>query len=324
MELRRYWQIIWRYWPVVAVLTLVGVIAALQYYVSNKPTFQAVATVNVTQDPSPNDSYSGIYANQASDYVNDELVKIITGNIFMKDVSSQLKEGSINFSPDELKGMVQVEPKNRTLTITASNNDQNAALKIAQTVANTLQNSAATYTAPRQVQVRIIDFPNQSNLNGGRNVLLAVVRILAGFLAGIALAFLLAYLDNKVRSKDEVEELLGLPVMGAIPVASKLEAITATQAVPQPEDPIVSARLNSVQRPVALPPVERPAPYIPAELPVAQPAERSALNGESRDGGYSISTEPEEVGATVVPAKPRRAPRPRKEPAQAKDELPRR
>ena len=318
MELRRYWQILWRYWPVVAMLTLVGVIAALQYYVSNKPTFQAVATVNVTQDPSPNDPYSGIYANQASDYVNDELVKIITGNVFMKDVSSQLKEGNINFTPDELKGMVQVEPKNRTLTITAGNGDQNAALKIAQTVANTLQNSVAQYTAPRQVQVKIIDFPNQSNLNGGRNVLLAVVRILAGFLAGIALAFLLSYLDNKIRSKDEVEELLGLPVMGAIPVASKLEATTATQAVQQTEDPIVSARLNPVQRPVTLPSLEKPAPYIPAEQPVVRPAN----NGESRAEAYSISTEPEEVGAASASAKPRRAPRSRKEPVQDKNELP--
>lgn len=312
MELRRYWQIIWRYWPVVAVLTLFGVIAAFQYYTSNKPTFQAVATVNVTQDPSPNDQYSGIYANQASDYVNDELVKIITGNVFMKDVSAQLKEGNINFTPDELKGMVSVEPKNRTLTITSSNNDQNASLKIAQTVANTLQNSAATYTAPRQVQVRIIDFPTQSNLNGGRNVLLAVVRIIAGLLAGVGLAFLLAYLDNKVRNKNELEEILGVPVMGQIPVANKLEATTATQAPNQTEDPIISARLNAVQHPVA-PVIEKPVPYVPGEAAV----ERATGNGESKPGAYTVSTEPEEVGA--VPAKPRRATRARKEPAQDKN-----
>lgn len=315
MELRRYWQIIWRCWLVVAALTLVGLVAALQYYVSNKPTFQAVATVNVTQVPSPNDPYSGIYANQASDYANDELVKIIGGNVFMTAVSNQLKEGNINFSPDELKGMVQVEPKNRTLTITTSNADQNAALKIAQTVANTLQNSAATYTAPRQVQVRIIDFPAQSNLNGGRNVLLAAVRVLAGLLAGIALAFLRAYLDNKVRSKDELEELLGLPVMGAIPVPGKLEATTASQSVPAAEDSIISARLDSLQRPPA--PTEKPAPYVPAEYP--QPP----INGQTRPGAYSIPTEPEEVELGAAPVKPRRTTRSRKEPDQDKDGFPR-
>jgi capsular polysaccharide biosynthesis protein len=310
MELRRYWQIIWRYWLVVAVLTLVGVIAALQYYTSNKPTFQAVATVNVSQDPSPNDQYSGIYANQASDYVNDELVKIITGNVFMKDVSDQLKEGNINFTPDELKGMVSVEPKNRTLTITSSNSDQNAALKIAQTVANTLQNSATKYTAPRQVQIRVIDLPNQSNLNGGRNVLLAAVRVIAGLLAGVALAFLLAYLDNKVRSKNELEELLGVPVLGQIPVASKLEATTATQAPAQVEDPIVSARLNSLQHPAV--PAEKPAPYLPGNLPGEQSGEQPAINGESTSKAYAVAAEPEEVG--IVPAKPRRTTRTRKEP----------
>src|SRR4051794_7981359 len=210
MELRRYWQIIWRYWPVVGILTLVGVVAALLYYTSNRPTYQAVAVVNVTQQPTPNDPYSNLYANQAGDYATDELIKIVPGNVFMTAVSTQLKEGSINFSPDELKGMVTLEPKNRTITITVNNSDQNASLKIAQTIANTLQASAADYLQPRQVQVKVIDFPNQSNLNGGRNVLLAVVRVLAGLLAGIALAFLLSYLDTAIRSKNELEELLGV------------------------------------------------------------------------------------------------------------------
>src|SRR4051812_34913633 len=99
MELRRYWQIIWRYWLVVGILTLVGVIAAFQYYISNRPTYQAVAVVDVTQQPTPNDPYSNLYANQAGDFATDELVKIVPGNVFMMAVSKQLQEGNINFSP---------------------------------------------------------------------------------------------------------------------------------------------------------------------------------------------------------------------------------
>jgi capsular polysaccharide biosynthesis protein len=320
MELRRYWQIIRRYWLVIGLLTLIGVVAAVQYYTANPPSYQATAIVNVSQLPTPGDIYSGLYANQASDYATDELVKIIPGNVFMTAVSTQLKEGNINFPPDALKGMVNLEPKNRTITITVNNSDRNAALKIAQTVANTLQNSAAEYLQPRQVQVRVIDLPEQSNLSGGRTVLLAMVRILAGLLAGVALAFLLAYLDNTIRSKAELEEILGLPVMGYIPVASKLEASHAIQAVQTAEDPLINNRLSAIQRPatppVPLAPPIQPAtaPPIVAELPTVRPETFKAETG-------TIVTE--ETGS--VPVKTRRTTRPRKDQAGAgsKEELPR-
>lgn len=313
MELRRYWQMIWRYWWVVGILTLIGLAAALQYYVGNKPAFQAVATVNVTQQPASNDIYSGIYANQASDYANDELVKIIGGNVFLSAVSTQLKEGSINFTPDELKGMVQVEPKNRTLTITVNNADQNAALKIAQTVANTLQNSASEYLAPRQVNVKVIDFPNQSNLNGGRNVLLAAVRVIAGLLAGIALAFMMAYLDTALRTKSEAEELLSIPVLGLIPRASKLEGTTATLASNHGEDAIINARLNSMQRPAPVQVPPNSTTYVPEFKPEPDTARLEA--GWPANGRTQTLRVTEEPAGIAPLAKPKRPSRARKDPA---------
>jgi capsular polysaccharide biosynthesis protein len=312
MELRRYWQIIWRYWPVVAILTLVGVVAAALYYKDSPPTYQATAIVDVTQQPSPGDPYSGLYANQAGDFATDELVKIVPGNVFMTAVSKQLKEGNINFSPDDLKGMVTLEPKNRTVTITVNNSDQNAALKIAQTIANTLQSSAADYLQPRAVQVKIIDYPEQSNLSGGRTVLLAAVRILAGLLAGAALAFLLAYLDNSIRSKNELEELLGLPVMGLIPVASKLEASHATLAASPADDPIISSRPNLIQRQTTL-----------ETLPPATWTDQPAAGPEISKPAIA-QAEPETEQAGIVPAKPKRASRSRKDQGHStgKEELP--
>lgn len=324
MELRRYWQILWQYWLVVGILTLVGVVAALLYYTSNPPTYQATATVNVTQQPAPGDLYSNIYANQASDYSTDELVKIIPGNVFMSAVSTQLKEGNINFTPDELKGMISLEPKNRTITITVNNGDQNAALKIAQTVANTLQNSVAEYLKPRQVLVKVIDFPSQSNLRGGRTVLLAVIRVLAGLLAGVGLAFLLAYLDNSIRNKNELEELLGVPVMGLIPVAGKLEASHAVQTVQPREDTIINARLNSMQRPASMGTVQAAPPpppvlYVPDLPTVVRPdaitrpvpfLEAASLEA-ARTEAFPAVAQPGVAG--VAPVKPRRVSRARKD-----------
>jgi capsular polysaccharide biosynthesis protein len=43
------------------------------------------------------------------------------------------------------------------------------------------------------------------------------LRTLIGLLVGIGLAFLVDYLDPSVRTRQEVESLLALPVIGEIP-----------------------------------------------------------------------------------------------------------
>ncbi|KGP75336.1 lipopolysaccharide biosynthesis protein, partial [Desulfosporosinus sp. Tol-M] len=46
------------------------------------------------------------------------------------------------------------------------------------------------------------------------NVLLAFV---VGLMAAVGLAFLLEFLDNTIKTSSDVEELLGIPVLGVIP-----------------------------------------------------------------------------------------------------------
>jgi capsular polysaccharide biosynthesis protein len=249
MELKHYWQVIMRYWLLIVILTLVGLVASYQYYVTNRPIYQAVAVVNIVQIPSTNDAYSGIYANQSSEFAADEFTKILVGNKFMTDVASQLKEGNIELSPDELKGMVAVESKHRILTITISHKDQNTTLQTARAVATILENRASEFVKPRQVNASIVDTPSQASLSGGRTVLLAAVRVLAGLIAGIGLAFLLAYLDTSVKTTAELEELLGLPVMGAIPGPKRFSFGRPPQNPPgdDEDDHLAKARLLALQ-----------------------------------------------------------------------------
>ena len=47
------------------------------------------------------------------------------------------------------------------------------------------------------------------------------LRTVIGLLIGIALAFLLDYLDSSVRSREDAENLLRLPVLGEIPRAKR-------------------------------------------------------------------------------------------------------
>jgi succinoglycan biosynthesis transport protein ExoP len=56
--------------------------------------------------------------------------------------------------------------------------------------------------------------------NKTKNLLLSII---LGVFGGVGLAFFLEYLDQTVRTEEDVQNLLGLPVLGVIPVADKAE-----------------------------------------------------------------------------------------------------
>lgn len=42
------------------------------------------------------------------------------------------------------------------------------------------------------------------------------IALVVGLMAGVGLSFLLEYLDNTIKSEQDIEKLLELPVLGAI------------------------------------------------------------------------------------------------------------
>jgi capsular polysaccharide biosynthesis protein len=243
MELKRYFSILMRYWLVIAILTGVGALAMLQYFSGNRPGWTAKTTVGVTQLPSQGDNYSGLYAVQAAEYASDEFQNVVVGSKFLTLVANRLNEGGLSVTADDLKGMLEVERKHRAVIVTVNSSSADMALKTAQILGSTLEASAAEFTKPRQVVANVLDVSSSATPSGGRTLLLGVVRLLAGLLAGVFLAFMLAYLDTSLKRKADVEEL-GLPVLVEIP-AHKIGQMPPPPTI-RPSDPI-GARLASLQ-----------------------------------------------------------------------------
>lgn len=86
---------------------------------------------------------------------------------------------------------------------------------------STLQNSNGN-AIPPQVTARIISAPTDPITVAGTSsnkLTLYAIMLLAAFVLAIALIFLLDYLDDRIRSKDEVNQLLGIPIYAVIPRA---------------------------------------------------------------------------------------------------------
>jgi protein tyrosine kinase modulator len=61
---------------------------------------------------------------------------------------------------------------------------------------------------------------------------LLLVLVLVAFIIGIALAFLIDYLDDRIRSPEDVEQLLQLPVYGQVPRVPSLSSNGTTRRSP--------------------------------------------------------------------------------------------
>jgi hypothetical protein len=86
---------------------------------------------------------------------------------------------------------------------------------------NPLQNSTGN-NIPPQVTARVISAPTDPIPVAGlssNKMTLYILMLLVALVLGIALTFLLDYLDDHIRSKDDVTQLLGIPIYTVIPRA---------------------------------------------------------------------------------------------------------
>jgi capsular exopolysaccharide synthesis family protein len=68
-----------------------------------------------------------------------------------------------------------------------------------------------------------------------RRTLNVLVSLLVGFVLGCVLALFNEYLDNSVKTPEEVEQLVSLPALGIIPSVASISSRTGQRALPGPE-----------------------------------------------------------------------------------------
>lgn len=110
-------------------------------------------------------------------------------------------------SPDQSQ-VIQV-------TVTAPN--QTLAAHIANTLAFTFQQKAQTLMNIQNVQVvdEAVELSNPTAVKPNKKLNIAIAFIL-GLMVSVGLAFLLEYLDNRLRTEDDVQRYLKLPILGVI------------------------------------------------------------------------------------------------------------
>lgn len=157
---------------------------------------------------------------QAGSYLVKDYREIILSQNVLTQAIEELK---LDMTPAELskKISVSVPTDTRILSITAKDGDPKEAARIANGLRNVAAEKIISVTKVSDVttldEAEVPQSPSSPNIR--RNVLL-------GFIAGVGLMVVLLVvvevLDDRVKRPEDIEELMGLALLGIVPDMKKL------------------------------------------------------------------------------------------------------
>ncbi|MGF0027568.1 Wzz/FepE/Etk N-terminal domain-containing protein [Streptococcus alactolyticus] len=212
--LRKLWS---RKFFIIFIALVVGTIALLGSVFLIKPKYTSTTRIYVVSRTADSITNQDL---QAGSYLVKDYQEVITSN---EVLSSVIDKEKLSLTPNELSSMISVTIPTDTRVISISVEDDNA--QEATTIANTVREVAAekikTVTKVDDVTtLEAAEVPKEpSSPNIKRNTLIGVIA--GGGLAVISI-IILEVLDDHVRRPEDIEDVLGLPLLGIVPDIDKL------------------------------------------------------------------------------------------------------
>ncbi len=233
--------IIRKHWIAIIVFIFLGTAAGFTWTKVEqtvKPVYQSTGTMLVSYEGGKDTAITTEY--NFSSYITNTYVAFIKEEAVLSKAADKLNENTelkkpITFTSGTLKSNLSVSAKSLILTVSYTASDADDAKTILQTIIDTASEVADSPKLDEQGNV-IIDVegkpePKYKFLNGnltpvseakrGVRVSNTVRNTAIGLAAGVAAAFLYVVLrellDNKFKSSEEVERMLGVPVLAGIP-----------------------------------------------------------------------------------------------------------
>lgn len=206
----------------VILLTILGIVAGILYTkFLVTPMYAANTTVVLSKPTTATTSYittdEAITQNDIT--LNSKLIATYSEIMKSRAVAQEVKETlGLDISEGSLMSNISVTAKDDTemLKIQVLNEDPVIAADVANTLSSVFKNKVKEIYNIENVTVIDKAIPSNSpnNVNYIKN---AGIFGIMGLICSCGILFLIFYFDTKIKSKSEVEELLGLEVLAVIP-----------------------------------------------------------------------------------------------------------
>lgn len=245
LELKDFFKYVLSKQIIVLVCVVCALIIGASYTFNIKqPLYKSNTTIVLTAEKNNN---GAITQNELT--INKSLVttysEIIKSKKILKQVIKNLK---LDMSFSELSNMVSVESISNTeiISITVSNKDAELSPKIANEIAKIfIKEIVSLYNIEN---INVVDEAEESkipyNMNYVKDV---IIYILIGFVIGYSIIIMIFYFDTTIKSTEEIETKLKLPILGSVPSPNKKHKINSELVVYDNSKSIISEGIKTLR-----------------------------------------------------------------------------
>lgn len=245
LDLKDFFKYVLSKQIIVLVCVVLVLIAGASYTFNLKePMYKSNTTIVLTAEKN---NSGAITQNELT--LNKSLVSTYSEIIKSKKILKQVIENlSLNISVGELSNMVSVQAISNTeiISITVSNKEGKKAAKIANEIANIFMKEIVELYNIENINV--VDKAEESKLPYNMNYVKdVIIYILIGFVIGYSIIIMLFYFDNTIKSTEEIEAKLNLPILGSVPAPNKKNKIKSELVVHDNSKSIMSEGIKTLR-----------------------------------------------------------------------------
>lgn len=213
LDLRQIFAIIRKYiFLILGIPTIAVLVAGTAVFFVVEPIYRAETTLLVRNQTAAIITHADLLASR-------QLVRTYREIARSRSVADEvIRDMGLTLTSTELRAMVDVSLRGDTeiIAISVEHPSPHFAAQLANAVAAAF--TSHTLRVMEVENVTVVDTAEQPDAPvSPRKLLTIVVAGFAGGMAGVGMAFVLSYLDNTFKRPEDIQDYLGLPVLGAIP-----------------------------------------------------------------------------------------------------------
>jgi len=218
IELKNLFRILLKRWWVIFLLTIFTSALGVVYTIFIvKPLYQSDVSIYIWKSSKP-ESVSIMYNDVL---LNDRLVndyrELVKSRLIADEVIREMNLKDINYEQLAAKLNVTSKKDTRLIFITASDFSPELARNLADKVAEVFQKKSVEFMKVENIQ--IIDRAIIPKVPVKPSKILNIsISFLVGFLFGIVTVLIMEYFDDTIKTPEDAEKQLGLPVICTIPI----------------------------------------------------------------------------------------------------------
>ena len=200
---------------IVSITVIAAIISGVVSYFFLTPIYQASTQILVNQKKNDQSLYQTNQVQTNLQLINTYNV-IITSPAILDIVSKEL---DLNMTAAQLKEKITVGSEKDSQVVNLSVQDPDA--EVAAQIAN---KTAAVFKKEISKIMNVDNVSILAKADVGENpspikpqpLLNVAIAIVVGLMAGVGIAFLLEYFNNTIKNEQDIEKMLGLPILGVI------------------------------------------------------------------------------------------------------------